>query len=37
MARMPGSVGGSLYAFAGCAVLGILPPFAITGKARNWP
>ena len=26
-----------LYAFAGCTVLGIVPPFVIAGKARNWP
>ena len=26
---------GCLYAFAGCTVLGILPPFVIAGKARQ--
>jgi hypothetical protein len=25
----------SLYAFAGCTVLGIVPPFVIAGKARQ--
>ena len=34
---MPASVGGCLDAFAGCTVPGILPPFVIAGKARNWP
>ena len=26
---------GCLYAFAGCTVLGIVPPFVIAGKARQ--
>lgn len=26
---------GCLYAFAGCVVLGIVPPFVIAGKARQ--
>ena len=26
-----------LYVLAGCTVLGILPPFVIAEKARNWP
>lgn len=26
---------GCLYAFAGCTMLGIVPPFVIAGKARQ--
>ena len=28
-------LGDCLYAFAGCTVLGIVPPFVIAGKARQ--
>ena len=32
---MDSFLSGCLYAFAGCTVLGIVPPFVIAGKARQ--
>jgi hypothetical protein len=35
MADVNTFLSGCLYAFAGCTVLGIVPPFVIAGKARQ--
>jgi len=35
MANVNTFLSGCLYAFAGCTVLGIVPPFVIAGKARQ--
>ena len=35
MADVNTFLSGCLYAFAGCTVLGIVPPFIIAGKARQ--
>ena len=35
MADVNSFLSGCLYAFAGCTVLGIVPPFVIAGKARQ--